>query len=248
MPYYPVDIRTKWVMKVSDFWNGAENLPLYGFVIRAAIVYVYVFLLVKVLGQRSMTAVNPIDFLFGVVIGDVVGEPLSAGDVPLGGPLAAASFIGGTHLFLSYIALKLPRFRRIIEDEPLVLMEKGKILHNEMAKAKVTVEALMMDLRLNSAIDLTEVDYAVLEANGQISVIKKSQYDSLTPSDVNKEAPDKGYPTILIQDGRYIDANIKKVTTRSWVDNQITKNGVQDVKNVFLMTLDNIGGVYISEK
>lgn len=238
----------KWVIKVFDFWGGAENLPIYGFLIRAAIIYVYIFVLIKVLGQRSMTAVNPIDFLFGVIIGDVVGEPLSVGDTPLAGPLAAASFIGATHLTLSYAALKLPRFRRIIEDEPLVLMEKGKILHNEMAKAKVTVEALLMDLRLNSSIDLSEVDYAVLEANGQISVIKKSQYDSLTPSDVDKEAPDKGYPTILVQDGRYIDANIKKVTTKNWVDSQITKNGVQGVKEVFLMTLDNTGGVYISEK
>jgi len=233
---------------VFDFWEGAKDLPLYGFIIRASIVYVYVFVLIKILGQRSMTAVNPIDFIFGVIIGDVVGEPLADGEAPLAGPLTAASFIGGLHLFLSYIALKLPRFRRIIEDEPIVLMEKGKILHNEMAKAKVTVEALLTDLRLNSAIDLTEVDYAVLEANGQISVIKKSQYDSLTPNDVNKESPDKGYPTVLVQDGRYIDANIKKVTTKSWVDSQITKIGVQDVKEVFLMTLDNTGAVFISEK
>ncbi len=195
-----------------------------------------------------MTAVNPIDFLFGVIIGDVVGEPLADGETPLGGPLAAASLIGGTHLGLSYVALKLPRFRRVIEDEPLVLMEKGKILHNEMAKAKVTVEALLMDLRLNSSIDLNEVDYAVLEANGQISVIKKSQFDSLTPSDMNKVASDKGYPTVLVQDGRYIDANIKKVTTRSWVDSQIRKQNIRDVNDVFLMTLDNSGGVYISEK
>ncbi|WP_416150661.1 DUF421 domain-containing protein [Salipaludibacillus sp. HK11] len=231
-----------------DFWGGAEDLPIYGFLIRAAIVYVYVFILIKVLGQRSMTAVNPIDFLFGVIIGDVVGEPLADGEAPLAGPLAAASLIGGVHLGLSYVALKLPRFRRIIEDEPLVLMEKGKILHNEMAKAKVTVEALLMDLRLNSAIDLSEVDYAVLEANGQISVIKKSQYDSLTPNDVNQPTANKGYPTVLIQDGRYIDANIQKVASRKWVDNQIIQNGMKDVKEVFLMTLDGTGSIYFSEK
>lgn len=231
-----------------DFWQGAEGLSITGFLIRAAIVYVYIFLLIKVLGQRSMTTMNPIDFLFGVIIGDVVGEPLSDGEVPLSGPLSAAGFIAGIHLFLSYISLKLPRLRRVIEDEPIILMEKGKILHNEMAKAKVTVESLMMDLRLNSAIDLTEVDYAVLESNGQISVIKKTNFDSMTPADDGKELADKGYPSVLIMDGHYIDANIKKNVSRSWVDKQLHKHGYHSVKEVFLMTVDEQNNVYLSEK
>ncbi|PYZ95267.1 DUF421 domain-containing protein [Salipaludibacillus keqinensis] len=231
-----------------DFWQGAEGLSISGFLIRAGIVYIYIFLLIKVLGQRSMTTMNPIDFLFGVIIGDVVGEPLSDGELPLAGPLSAAAFIAGIHLFLSYIALKTPRFRRIIEDEPIILMEKGIILHKEMSKAKVTVESLMMDLRLNNSIDLTEVDYAVLESNGQISAIKKSKYDSLTPDDVNKEIADKGYPTVLIQDGHYIDANIEKVKSRKWVDEQIQLHGFNHVKEIFLMTLDGAGKVYLSKK
>lgn len=231
-----------------DFWQGASELPIYGFLIRASIVYVYIFLLIKILGQRSMTTMNPIDFLFGVIIGDVVGEPLSDGEVPLSGPLSAAGFIGGIHLFLSYISLKLPRFRRVIEDEPLILIEKGKILHEEMTKAKVTVESLLMDLRLNNAIDLTEVDYAVLESNGQISVIKKSRFDAVTPDDLNKDAADKGYPSVLIQDGRYIQANIEKVSSIQWVDEQIQKHGFKNAADVFLMTVDDTGELYVSEK
>ncbi|UJW58007.1 DUF421 domain-containing protein [Bacillus sp. A116_S68] len=231
-----------------DFWYGTTDLAIYGFLIRAAIVYIYVFILIKVLGQRSMTTMNPIDFLFGVVIGDVVGEPLADGEAPMAGPLSAAAFIGGVHLFLSYIALKLPRFRRVIEDEPVILIEQGKILTDELKKAKVTVESLLMDLRLNSSINLTEIDYAVLEANGQISVIKKSRYDTVTKNDMGQSATNKGYPTVLIQDGRYIHGNISKVATIEWVNAQIKQNGYEDVKDVFLMTMDGTGQMYFSGK
>ncbi|MBU9721368.1 MULTISPECIES: DUF421 domain-containing protein [Bacillaceae] len=229
-----------------EFWTGAEELPIYGFLIRAVIVYVYVFLLIKILGQRSMMAVSPIDFLFGVIIGDVVGEPLADGSTELGGPLAAASLIGGLHLFLSYYALKLPRFRRVIEDEPLILVEKGKILHEEMRKAKVTVEALLMDLRIQSAIDLSEVDYAILESNGQISVIKKSKFDALTPTDMGQNPDTKGYPKVVIQDGRIIHANLRKFADLTWLKNTLSNYGYNDAKEVFLMTVDDTEKVFIS--
>ncbi|MFN7252799.1 MAG: DUF421 domain-containing protein [Anaerobacillus sp.] len=230
-----------------EFWTGADNLQIYNFVIRAFIVYTYVFIIIKVLGQRSMVAINPIDFLFAVIIGDVVGEPLADGSIDLSGPLAAAAVIAGLHLALSYIALKTPRFRRVIEDEPIIIIEKGKILHKELTKAKITVESLLMDMRLQDASDLNEVDYAVLESNGQISVIKKSQYQSLTPNDMLKQMPPKGYPTVLIQDGKIVEPNLKKVGTKGWLEEQLQKNGIRHHSDCFLMTMDEAGQIYVSE-
>lgn len=230
-----------------EFWTGSETLPVYAFMIRALVIYVYIFIVIKVLGQRSMVAINPIDFLFAVIIGDVVGEPLADGTIHLSGPLAAAAVIAGLHLFLSYIALKTPRFRRVIEDEPIIIVEKGKILHKEMKKAKMTVESLLMDLRLQDASDLSEVDYAVLESNGQISVIKKSQYQSLTPSDMLKQTPPKGYPTVLVQDGKIIEANLEKVGTKGWLEEQLQKHGIRHHSDCFLMTMDESGKIYVSQ-
>ncbi len=230
-----------------EFWTGSENLPIYGFIIRAIIVYIYIFLIIKILGQRSIVAINPLDFLFAVIIGDVLGEPLSTGNAPLGGPLVAAAVISGLHLFLSYIALKTPRFRRVIEDEPIIIIEKGKILHKELTKAKITVESLMMDLRLQDAVDLTEIDYAILEANGQISVIKKSQYQPLTPYDMLKQTPLKGYPTVLIQDGEIVWPNLQKVGTQGWLEEQLQKHGIRHHSDCFLMTMNEGGQIYVSQ-
>ncbi|MBM7094307.1 MULTISPECIES: DUF421 domain-containing protein [Alteribacter] len=231
-----------------EFWQGASDLPVYHFLIRAIIVYIYIFILLKILGQRSIGTFDPLDFIFGIIIGDIVGEPLAAGDVPLPGPLAAAAFIAGIHLFLSWIALKLPRFRRVIEDEPLVLVKNGQIIHKELNRMKITVESLMMDLRLQNAIDLTEVDYAVLEPNGKISVIKKTMYDTASPADIGKAPESKGYPTVLISDGRVIDANLKKVKSRSWLQEQLIKHGLKEPKECFLLTLDEAENVYVSKR
>lgn len=232
-----------------DFWTGSEHLSVTGFLIRAVIVYLYIFIILKVLGQRSLGALNPLDFLFGVIIGDVLGEPLSTGELPLKGPLAAAGLISGIHLFLSYIALKTPRFRRVIEDEPIILIERGRILHKQLKKTKVTIDSLMMDLRLRNASDLSTVDYAILEPNGQISVIKKSQAEPVTSTDLLlPERPIKGYPSVLIMDGAIVHKNLEKKGTVSWLENQIKKKGFNSVGEVFLMTMDEGGNIFTSRK
>lgn len=233
---------------MSNLWFGSEHLPIYGYILRACIVYVYIFLMIKLLGQRTMGAIHPLDFIFGVIIGDVVGQPLVDGATSMAGPFTAAAIIAGLHLSLSLVALKTPRFRRIIEDEPLILMENGKILNKQLKKAKVTLESFIMDLRLREAVDLNEVDYAILESNGQISVIKKAQYQSVTPFDLDISAEPKGYPTVLIADGQIIHANVKKITTLEWLEEEVKKHGFQDHKEIFILTIDQSGAVYVSGK
>ncbi|NEU29218.1 DUF421 domain-containing protein [bacterium LRH843] len=231
-----------------EFWTGSEEMAMYGFIIRAIIVYIYIFIIVKVLGQRSMGSIDPLDFIFGVVIGDVLGNPLTDGDLSLSGPVVAAAVIAGLHLTLSMIALRTPRFRRIIEDEPIILMKHGVILHDQLRKAKITLESFMMGLRLFSANDLSEIDYAILEMNGQISVIKKSKYDNATANDLKLIIPSKGYQSVLIQDGNIIEANVKKFGNINWLRDLVHKNGYASAKEIFVMTIDESGKIYISPK
>ncbi|WP_088105271.1 DUF421 domain-containing protein [Halalkalibacter urbisdiaboli] len=231
-----------------EFWTGSETLPISGFLIRAVIVYLYIFILVKIIGQRSMNAIEPLDFIFGVVIGDILGEPLADGEAPLAGPFSAAALVATLHVSLTLVALRAPRLRRVLEDEPIILMRHGVILHEQLKKARITLESFMMDLRLKSATDLNEVEYAILEMNGDISVIKKSAYDSVTPNDLQMSTPSKGYPSVLIEDGHIIDANVKKFGTVDWLRTEIHKHGYANPKEIFCMTIDEIGNIFISPK
>lgn len=231
-----------------EFWSGAEHLPVYAFAIRAIIVYVYILLIVKVVGQRTLGDVDALDFIFGIVIGDVLGNALSQSDISMVGPMASAGLIALLHLTLSYIALHTPRFRRILEDEPIILMKNGVILHDQLRKTKITLESFLMALRLNNASDLSEIDYAILELNGDISIIKKSQYEPVTLYDINRSTASKGYTSVLIEDGRIIEANVKKVGTLQWLDEQIKKKGFKSAQEIFLMTINEAGSIYISPK
>ncbi|WP_413381327.1 DUF421 domain-containing protein [Alkalihalobacillus sp. 1P02AB] len=231
-----------------EFWTGAETLPIYGFFIRGVIVYLYIFLLVKVLGQRSMSSIDPLDFIFGVVIGDILGAPLTDGELPLKGPMTAAAVIAFIHFALSLIALKTPKFRRVIEDEPIIIIRHGIILNEQLKKTRITLEQLMMDLRLKNASNLAEVDYAVLEMNGQISVIKKDKYNPITLKDKNKSPKSSGYSTILIQDGKVVEKNANKVGGMNKVRKLIQKKGYANVRDIFVMSMNEKGDVYISPK
>ncbi|PSL51325.1 uncharacterized membrane protein YcaP (DUF421 family) [Salsuginibacillus halophilus] len=231
-----------------DFWTGAEDLAIWGFVVRAAIIYVYIFLMVKVLGQRSIGTLDPLDFIFGVIIGDVVGEPLSSGDLPLAGPMAAALLIAALHWGLTVSSLHLPKFRRVVEEEPLIVLKHGKIIHTELKKAKMTTDQLLSDLRLQSASDLNEVDYAVLEPNGQLSVIKKTKFEPLTPMDTHLNPAAKGYPSVMIADGHIIQKNIESWGSIDQFFQKLSEKGYESASRIFLCTVNEAGEWYISEK
>ncbi|WP_090400147.1 DUF421 domain-containing protein [Natribacillus halophilus] len=233
---------------MTDIWTGSEQLPFYGFIVRALFVYLYIFLMVKVIGQRSMANIDPLDFIFGVVIGDVVGETVSSGDEELTGPFAGAAMIAFLHWLLSFASLKLPRFRRVIEDEPFIIIENGQILNDMLKKTNMTIEQLLMELRQNDASNLNEIDYAILEPNGQVSVIKKSPFNAATGYDIGLNPQNEGYPHVIIADGKLISANMEKIMNRKQLENGLIDHGYNRIEDVFLMTVNDKGEWYLSPR
>ncbi|WP_059103452.1 DUF421 domain-containing protein [Shouchella shacheensis] len=231
-----------------DFWTGSDSLPIYGFVIRAFVVYLYIFLIVRVLGQRTMSSIDALDFIFGVVIGDILGEPLTDGELPLAGPVSAAALVAILHLGLAFFSLKSTRLRRVVEAAPVVLMRDGQLLPKQLKRMKITLDSFVMDLRLNNIGDLNEVDYAILEMNGRISVIKKTEYESLTLEDMNLSKARKGYPTVVIEDGVVLEENLKTVGNEQWLADQLTKRGYKSPGDIFFMTIDESGSMFVSPR
>ncbi|SDB91670.1 DUF421 domain-containing protein [Shouchella lonarensis] len=230
-----------------DFWTGTEDLPIYGFLIRAMIIYSYIFFIVRVLGQRTMSSIDALDFIFGVVIGDILGETLTEGNSSLTGPMVAAAVVASLHLLLSYSSLKSRRLRRFFENEPIILMRDGEILPDQLRKTKITLDSFMMDLRLNNVSDLNTVDYAILEMNGLISIIKKSADTPVSRADINVPSPKTGYPTVVIEDGVIIEQNLHKVGDMQWLKAELQARGLHTTQ-VFIMTVDENKTIYISCK
>lgn len=234
---------------MDAIWSGSEDFPLYGYIIRAVMAYIILLILMKVLGQRSLSSLQPTDFLYAIVIGDIIGEPLSSGESEFTGPLSAALTLSAIHFTLSYLTLKGSKFRRITDDEPLFLVRDGRILREELKKTKVTLDMLLMEMRLRDVPNIADVDTAILEANGEISIIPKEEKQPVTKEDMDLPAPRIGYPTVIIEDGNLLIDNLKKHDLdREWLQKQLEDRGISDPQDIMLATVTKSGEFYCSRK
>ncbi|WP_209811789.1 YetF domain-containing protein [Ammoniphilus resinae] len=234
-----------------DFWQGDVNLTVWGFIVRAVVAYAFLFGIIKFLGQRTLSNLQAQDFLFAIVIGDVIGEPLVTGETNLTGPFAVALTLTGIHYLITTLALRSLKLRRFFDEEPIILISKGKILKNMMKKSKVTLDMLLMAARLNNISKLSDVEVAILEPNGEISMLTKAKANPITLDDLNKNiAPSEvKMPTVLIEDGHVQEGNLmRNQLTEDWLNNQLKENGIDDASNVFLALLESDGNLYISKQ
>ncbi|RXT08148.1 DUF421 domain-containing protein [Ammoniphilus sp. CFH 90114] len=232
-----------------DFWQGDAHMPILGFVIRATVAYLFLFSLIKFLGQRTLSNLQAQDFLFAIVIGDVIGDPLVNQETSLSGPLAVALTLTFIHYITTFLALKSARFRRFVDEEPRLLVSRGKILRGMMKKTKVTLDMLLMSARMNNVMKLSDIELAILEPNGEISIITKAQANPVTLRDLDLPISEVKMPSVLIEDGNIVNRNLEHHNLSiGWLENQLEEQGIKSAKDVFLALLEGDGSLYVSTK
>jgi uncharacterized membrane protein YcaP (DUF421 family) len=144
-------------------------------VIRAAVIFFFVFALTRMLGRRELSSLEPFDLILLVVTGDLVQQGVTQNDESVTGALLAISTIGLLTVGLSYLAVRSRRLRPILEGEPIVLIDNGKTIEVNLRRQRLTREEIGAEARLNSISSIADVRWAILETNGQISFVEKSQ-------------------------------------------------------------------------
>jgi uncharacterized membrane protein YcaP (DUF421 family) len=142
-------------------------------VVRAAIVFLFVFGLTRVLGRRELNSLEPFDLILLVVTGDLVQQGVTQSDYSLTGALLAISTIGLLTLGLSYLSFRVRRLRPVLEGEPIILVQDGNPLEGNLKRQRITVEEVAAEARLSQIPDPALVRWAVLETDGKISFIKR---------------------------------------------------------------------------
>lgn len=232
-----------------EFWQGDAELTIMGFIVRAFVAYVFLFGIIKFLGQRTMSNLQAQDFLFAIVIGDVIGEPLINGDMSLTGPVTVALTLTGIHYILTLMVLKSSKIRRFVDEEPLILVSQGKILRNMMRKTKVTLDMLLMSARMKNVTRMSDVELAILEPNGEISIITKAGANPITPDDLNMHTKEVKMPAVLIEDGHVLQKNLSAhELSEDWLKKELKSRGIESPREVFLALLESDGTLYISRK
>ncbi|ADL12497.1 YetF domain-containing protein [Acetohalobium arabaticum] len=231
------------------FWESQQVLTAYQWIFRAVVVFTWLFVMTKLMGQREIGRLTLFDFVIAITIGSVSAGSLGNSQTDLNGVLLTTGTLALLNIIIAVLALKSLTFRRIVQGEPLVLIQNGKLLEDTMRKARINVDDLLMGLRRNKVPNLSDVEFAVLEPNGKISVIPKSQSRNVKPKDLNIDTNYEGFPTVVIEDGNILKDNLQENNLDvDWLKGELENQGVEDKDKVLAAMLDTQGRLYISKK
>lgn len=205
------------------------------------------FLILKT-GRRKIGELPVYDFLSIIVIGTVIGADISEPDIPHLPTLFSVFLIVALQYFVSYLLINHKKFARKITFGPTVIIQNGQFIKSNMERLKYSVENVLMALREKDVFDLNEVEFAIVEGSGSISVLKKSQFLPLTPSNMNIRTSMKGLAVPLITDGKVYDSNLEQLKLdRPWLASQLEQIGIHDFSEVFYADINSDGKLYVSK-
>lgn len=218
-------------------------------VIRTVILYLLIIVGIRLMGKRQIGQLEPSELVLSLLIADLAAVPMQDFGIPLLMGIIPILTLLCLSTILSVLTVKSIRFRALLCSRPSIVVQDGQILIKEMVKNRFTVDELMEELRVAGITDLSSVKYAVLETTGRISVLPKAEEKPVTVKDMKLPAQDNGLPVILISDGRILSQNLKiRNLTEAWLKKQLRQRDVQDIRHVFLMTVDEKGHIYLAKK
>ncbi|MBA1334904.1 MAG: hypothetical protein HPY66_0525 [Firmicutes bacterium] len=217
--------------------------------IRALILYTIVVITMRIMGKRQIGQLQPFELVIAVLIAELAGIPMSDTDIPLINGVVAILTLLISQVFLSYITLKSNRARKVVCGAPSILIENGKIAEKELRRLRYNINDLIEQLRLKNYANISDVEYAILETDGQLSVIPKSSKRPVITEDLHIAAEYEGLPLSLVIDGRVIDKNLHALgKDREWLVQQVQAMGFGSCKEILFASLDSSGNLFTQRK
>ena len=201
------------------------------------------------MGKKQISELNFFDYVVGITIGSIAADISLDIEKNMIAGIAALFIYGFISYIISFISIKSIWARRFIIGVPTVLVEKGKIIESGLKKSKIDVNDLLMMARENGYFNLDEIDYALMEVNGNISFLPKEKEKPVTKKDIKIKCSNEGLTVNAIIDSKYMANNMKAINKdKEWLDHELKVNGYDNYDNILLATIDNNYKVTIYEK
>ena len=192
------------------------------------------FVLTKIMGHKQVAQLDFFDYVSGITIGSIGAELATELEEPYK-PLIALCVWGAASVVLNLVTSKIPKARKYINGAPTILMSDGKLYRENLKRAKLDLSEFMLLCREKGYFDLDEIQVAVFEHNGQLTVLPRSESRPLTPEDVGIPTKAAHIGTELIMDGRIMGENLTRLgRDAAWLKNRLKSEGVYDTKEIFL--------------
>ena len=212
---------------------------------RTLILYFILMTGLRLMGKRQIGELEPSELVLTLIISDLAAVPMQDFGIPLVNGLFPIATLLCLSMLLSFFSLKSVRFRALVCGRPTVIIREGKVLQQNMARNRFTVDELLEQLRSQGYSDLSAVKYAILETSGQVSVLPYTKASPITPQVVQMEVQDNvTLPVLLINDGHVMSANLSASGyDRTWLNRQLKDRRLTSPRQVFFMTVDEAGAV-----
>ncbi|MBQ4261504.1 MAG: DUF421 domain-containing protein [Ruminococcus sp.] len=193
------------------------------------------FIIAKIIGHKQVAQLEFFDYITGITIGSIAAELATTLDKPWWKPTVSMIVFGVITVILSVLTRKLPRSRKFINGTPTIVLNDGKLYRKNMKKAKLELSEFLLLCRQEGYFNLDDIQTAVYEYNGKLSILPVSTKRPLNPEDMKLSPPPEHIGTEVIMDGRILGGNLRRRNlSKAWLQNELKAQGYQSAKQIFL--------------
>lgn len=228
----------------GNFW-----LELLDIFIRSIVSVIILFLLTKLMGKRQISQLTFFDYVIGISIGSIAAAFAIDRSIDYEHGIAGLVVYCLFALLLTIISFKNVKARQFFAGMPVIIVEHGRIIDANLKKAKLNVNDLLEECRIKGAFNIKDVEYAIMETCGELSLLLKSEKQPLTPEDMKIPVDYEGLTANLIIDGEIMHKHLTALNiTTDWLKDQLLLQGVIEIKDVLLASLDSKGNLFVDLK
>jgi len=215
----------------------------------SVIAIIALFILTRIMGKKQMAQLNFFDYVVGISIGSIAAEYAIVRDVHLAEGLTALVVFTLFSLAVSYVSIKSYKGRKILDGSPSILIENGKIIEQNLKKAKININDLLEECRQKNIFDIAQIEHAIMETSGRLSVQPKPQNRHITPMDMQIPISYEGLCTNVIVDGKVLEEHLAAIgKDNTWLNTQLHGYGIASPLTVLLGYVDGAGVLRVHGK
>jgi uncharacterized membrane protein YcaP (DUF421 family) len=223
-----------------DFFHGQESLTAMQWILRAIIAFFFLLIAAKIMGQRSIAQLRLLDFIMAILLGNIIAHPLSDEGLGLQGSMITMSVLVVLYMAGVFLSLKLVSVRNWLVPRPYPLVQNGQILYKNLAKARISIDELLAELRKGQIEDVQKILIALWEADGTISYFLNPQNQMITPADIQLKTKSFVFPYAVIKEGKVDSIELDQIgRDEMWLKNRIKISYNADVRDILLATIDH---------
>ncbi|WP_431030007.1 DUF421 domain-containing protein [Lysinibacillus sp. LZ02] len=218
-------------------------------IIETVITFFVLLAFTRLLGKKQLSHLTFFNYITGITIGSIAANMVIMDTSTYTKELTSLVIWCALATFISYISLKSGKVRTILDGQPTIVIKKGEIDRKALSATKINLDDLTMMIRQHQIFSITEIDYAILEPNGSLSILKKPEFQETQKSDLNiSPSPPPFIPIEVITDGKLLERNLLETgMSKAWLQEQLTKADVQSIEEVFYAEIQSNGQLFIQK-